>query len=148
MPVPPTGSPENPILAAGILLWQRQAEGPRLLLLRNARHQSWGFAKGHLKSGEDAVAAALRETREETGVALEAQDLLPDFADTSIYKVKRGLKRVFLFLAANPSPEVQLSKEHDDCGWFDQEDGLAKLEQQALRRTLIRAFVRLDTPSS
>ena len=144
MAVPPTGSPENPILAAGVLLWQHQEDGPKLLLLRNTRHQTWGFAKGHLEPMEDAVTAALRETLEETGVSLQSQDLLEDFADTSIYEVKRGFKRVFHFLAAQPSPKINLSSEHDDCGWFSREQALAKLEHQALRRTVIRAFERLQ----
>jgi hypothetical protein len=35
-----------------VVIWKPAPEGPRWLLLRNAREGHWGFAKGHLEPGE------------------------------------------------------------------------------------------------
>ena len=62
------------IAAAGIVLWRRRPDGPELLLAhlggpffaRKDAH-AWTVPKGLLEPGEDALAAACREWREETG---------------------------------------------------------------------------------
>jgi len=52
--------------AAGIVVLRRAEGNWRLLLLRAFRN--WDFPKGRIEAGEDLLAAALRETREETGL--------------------------------------------------------------------------------
>jgi len=146
---PPRGTPENPVLAAGVLLWRAGSAGPEFLLLRSARHGTWGFPKGHVDPGEEPVAAALRELAEETGIRLRPEDLRPDFADTCIYQVPgRGhWKRVVHYLAAAPvAGEARLSPEHDAAGWYGEPAALERLQHQEQRRTLIRAAARLGTP--
>jgi 8-oxo-dGTP diphosphatase len=132
-------------------LWSGSASSPRFLLLRNARHGTWSFAKGHLEPGEDLFAGALREVKEETGVVLEPSDLDLTFSDTSIYRPGGGdWKRVVYFLAIPPIAEdgLQVSSEHQDFAWLSEEDALARLQFSDLRRTLIRAVTRLaDRPA-
>ena len=72
--------------AAGYIVYVAEATGPRFLLLRNARHHTWGFPKGKLENGEDARAGALRELREETAIAKIQPDA--DFAAESVYELK------------------------------------------------------------
>lgn len=155
----PLGTPEDPVLAAGVLLWRNAASEERgaceFLLLRNARHGTWGFPKGHLEPGEDVRAAALREVQEETGIALRETDLAPDFADTCIYQVPakdrrpeksgQGWKRVVHFLARAPEEGrgFRRSEEHDQAGWFGEHEALARLTHDSSRRALIRAAERL-----
>ena len=56
-------------VSAGGIVFRRDADGtPRFLLIKDS-YQHWGFPKGHLESGESPVVAAMRETREETGLA-------------------------------------------------------------------------------
>jgi 8-oxo-dGTP pyrophosphatase MutT (NUDIX family) len=141
------GEPDT--VAAGVLLWRGSAAAPRFLLLRNARHGTWGFAKGHLEPGEDLLGGALRETREETGLRLAAADLVPGFADASHYRTPAGaLKRVVLFLAAAPAPETGFlrSSEHDAHDWPDHAAALALLKHEEAKRALIRAAVQLARP--
>ena len=133
-------------MAAGVLLWSGSAEAPAFLALRNARHGGWGFAKGHLEPGEDLIAGALRECREETGLRLSAGDLLPGFADASHYLTPQGRrKRVVMFLAAQPCAAAALvrSREHDASEWWPPADAVARLPFEELRRCVVRAAERL-----
>jgi 8-oxo-dGTP pyrophosphatase MutT (NUDIX family) len=133
-------------LAAGVVLWRGRAQAPEFLLLRNARHGSWGFVKGHLEAGEAPLAGALRECREETGVRLQESDLVKDFADASHYVLPQGkLKRVVMFLCARALSEADLrrSTEHDAHEWLPSAKALTQVAHEELRRTLVRATVRL-----
>jgi len=148
-PSPDLGRAENPVLAAGVLLWSGSTDSPHFLLLQNARHQTWSFAKGHLEAGEDLLAGACREVAEETGIVLTPSELLAQFADSHLYQVQPRKsptgdlvwKRVVMFLAAHPVAEEDftLSAEHQDFTWLPVEQAVAKLEHDALRRSLWRA---------
>jgi 8-oxo-dGTP pyrophosphatase MutT (NUDIX family) len=142
------GSPANPVLAAGVVLWRASVDGPEFLLLKNSCHGTWSFAKGHLEAGEALTTGALREVAEETGVALQVSDLVPDFADTSIYQPggpEGGFKRVVYYLATKPieTEQVQLSKEHAELCWLEERGAMQQLEHQDLKRTIARAALRL-----
>jgi 8-oxo-dGTP pyrophosphatase MutT (NUDIX family) len=137
---------ESVAMAAGVLLWSGSAESPRFLALRNARHGGWGFAKGHLEPGEDLIAGALRECREETGLRLAAADLLPGFADASHYLTPQGRrKRVVMFLAARPcaTSAPARSREHDTSEWWTPAEAIERLPFEELRRCVVRATERL-----
>src|ERR1019366_6443348 len=55
-------------VSAGGVVFRRDPDGsPRFLLIKDS-YQHWGFPKGHLEDGESPVVAAVRETREETGL--------------------------------------------------------------------------------
>lgn len=69
--------------SAGVMLYHRDADGVRVLLVhpggpfwRNKDIGAWQIPKGQIEPGEDSEAAARREVREELGVALEGP-LLP-----------------------------------------------------------------------
>lgn len=133
-------------LAAGVLLWRGRAGAPEFLLLRNARHGTWGFAKGHLESGENLLSGALRECREETGVRLAEADLVPGFADASSYPLPQGRrKQVVMFLAGRAIADADLARsgEHDAHQWLPAPAALEQLAHDELRRTVVRAAVRL-----
>lgn len=56
-------------VSAGGIVFRRNAEGvPHFLLIRDS-YRHWGFPKGHLEDEETPAEAAIRETREETGLA-------------------------------------------------------------------------------
>jgi 8-oxo-dGTP pyrophosphatase MutT (NUDIX family) len=142
------GSAANPVLAAGVILWRAGADGPEFLLLRNRRHGTWSFAKGHLEAGERLADGALREVLEETGYRLERSDLVEGFADTSIYQPepRTGLyKRVVYLLAADAvaAEQLRLSAEHADSTWLDEDAAMRLLPHQDLKRTVARSALRL-----
>lgn len=133
------------------MLWSGSAADPSFLLLRNARHGSWGLPKGHADPGEDLLTTALREVEEETGIALTAVRLHDHFADTHLYQPKpETWKRTVNFLATEPiDPDsFARSTEHDAHAWLKIDDAIALCQHDALRRTLRRAATTLSqTPS-
>jgi 8-oxo-dGTP pyrophosphatase MutT (NUDIX family) len=57
-------TPRSQRLSAGVVVVRRTDEGWRFLLLRAFNH--WDFPKGMVEPGEEPLAAALREVREES----------------------------------------------------------------------------------
>ncbi len=60
-------------LSCGVVIVNDAAE---LLLCHVTGHDHWDLPKGGITAGETPLQAALRETREETGLALDADALL------------------------------------------------------------------------
>jgi len=57
---------EKMTLSAGIVVVRKEEDGWKYLFLRAFRN--WDFPKGEMEPGESPLQAALRETREETGI--------------------------------------------------------------------------------
>jgi 8-oxo-dGTP pyrophosphatase MutT (NUDIX family) len=115
-------------LAAGVIPVRREAGGWRILVLR--AYRNWDFPKGMLEPGEEPLAAARRETAEETGL----RDL--EFAFGEGYKetlAYAGGKVARYYLAETQEEEIDLPispelgrPEHHEWRWvtFDEAEGL------------------------
>jgi 8-oxo-dGTP pyrophosphatase MutT (NUDIX family) len=57
-------TPRIPRVSAGVVVVRQSEEGWRFLLLRAFNH--WDFPKGMVEPGEEPLAAAIREVREES----------------------------------------------------------------------------------
>jgi 8-oxo-dGTP pyrophosphatase MutT (NUDIX family) len=55
-------------VSSGGIVFRRDPDGAARFLLIKDSYQHWGFPKGHLEDGESPADAAMRETREETGL--------------------------------------------------------------------------------
>ncbi|MER5712401.1 NUDIX hydrolase [Streptomyces sp. NPDC002122] len=66
-----TTADRDPILAAGCVLWRPaiSGHGIEVAVVYRPKWDDWSHPKGKLKRGETARAAAVREVREETGMA-------------------------------------------------------------------------------
>ncbi len=113
--------------AAGCIVYRDDAAPPRMLLIRD-QYGRWTVPKGHLEDGEDAVAAALRETQEETGVVGELGASLGEIRYTvTTRKGRLYEKRVAFFLLRATSYELTLQAEEgiDAASWLTLDEALA-----------------------
>jgi len=105
--------------SAGVVVVRREAGDWRVLVLR--AYRNWDFPKGLIEPGEAPLAAAIRETREETGIVDLVFRWGEDYRDTQPYarnKVARyylaETHTVQLTLPVNP----ELGKaEHHEYRW-------------------------------
>jgi 8-oxo-dGTP pyrophosphatase MutT (NUDIX family) len=108
-------------LSAGVVVVRETDGSARLLLLR--AYRDWDFPKGQVEPGEEALAAAIRETREEAGIDDLEFPWGHDYVEIGPYargKIARyylGRTRAErLTLPANP---VLGRPEHHEYRWVD-----------------------------
>ena len=139
-----TGARSNSIVASGIILYTIENNQIHFLLLKNATHKAWGFAKGCTKKNEKIINAAIREVQEETNLALKIEDLDSGFCDYSSYLLpkSKGKKECVLFLCKKSiAPnEFKCSNEHEAHTWASLKEAIKLLNENELKRTIIRAY--------
>src|SRR3989344_8413513 len=96
-------------ISAGIIVYRRTEDGLRFLILY-LRGSYWNFPKGKIESEEKSLAAALRETREETGLSAHDLRVEKNFKTYERFFFRREGQRVFkiviLYLAETRNPRV------------------------------------------
>ncbi|MFJ9829109.1 NUDIX hydrolase [Streptomyces sp. NPDC101160] len=119
-------SPE-PVLAAGAVLWRPAArgEGVEIAVIFRPKWADWSHPKGKLKQGENAQAAAVREVREETGMACALGIELP----TVSYQVQGRAKEVRYWAAEATSGSFEPNREVTRLRWASPEGARALLTQ-------------------
>lgn len=106
-------------LSSGVVVVRETPEGWRFLLLRAFNH--WDFPKGMVEEGEEPLAAAIREVREESLIGDLSFDWGIEFVETGPYS--RG-KIARYYLASTRTVEVTLPvieqlgrAEHNEYRW-------------------------------
>jgi len=85
-----------------------------VLVVHRPRFDDWSLPKGKCKPGEDDLACALREVREETGLECEAGEELP----STEYRDDRGRRKVVRYWAMRPSSGAfEPHDEVDEVSW-------------------------------
>jgi bis(5'-nucleosidyl)-tetraphosphatase len=123
--------------AAGVVIFRAGSSGHRVLLLR--AYRNWDLPKGRLEPSETPFEAALREVREETGLA----DLQFCWGEESIEtEPYAGGKVVRFYAARSDAGEVSLPinpalgrAEHHEFRWVSPEEALT-LTVPRLQRVL------------
>jgi 8-oxo-dGTP pyrophosphatase MutT (NUDIX family) len=117
-----------PPRAAGVVVFRRTGRGLYFLVLR--AYNNWDFPKGLVEPGEDQLACARRELKEETGLAGVEFPFGDEFKETLPYS---GNKVARYYLGETEEVEIELpvSKElgrpeHHEYRWvtFDEAEDL------------------------
>jgi len=128
-------------ISAGGIVFRRGPGGVRFLLIRDS-YRNWGFPKGHLEAGESPDAAALREVREETGLAalalhapVEVIDWHFRFRGQLVHKVCH----FYLIEASLGTPRPLRKEGITACKWLAFDEATALVSYQNARDVLSRA---------
>ena len=104
--------------SAGAFVYRKGASSIELLLLKRKGTDAYDLPKGHIEKGENAVQAAVREIKEETGLNAT---FLPYFQTSTHYiftrKKVRISKNVKFFISRTQSSKVTISEEHKGYKW-------------------------------
>jgi 8-oxo-dGTP diphosphatase len=101
--------------AAGGLVWRDSGGGREVLLVHRPKYDDWSLPKGKLEPGEHALAAAVREVAEETGLRVRLGRALPPVR----YQVKDQPKRVDYWVATPDGQQAEFrpTSEVDQIAW-------------------------------
>ena len=113
-----------PPRAAGAVVFRRTPHGVRLLLLR--AYKNWDFPKGLVEAGEDPLACARREVREETGLPEVEFPFADEFKETLPY-ANRKVARYYLAETEEEKIRLPVSPElgrpeHHEFRWVNFEE--------------------------
>jgi 8-oxo-dGTP pyrophosphatase MutT (NUDIX family) len=139
----------KPRRSAGVAVVRETADGARFLLLR--AYKNWDFPKGIVGAGEEPLAAAIRETREETGIADLDFAWGTDYVETPPYA---GGKIARYFVARTRVAKITLPvnaalgrAEHHEHRWVDLTEALA-LTVPRLQRVVAWAAGKVMTAAT
>ena len=135
-------------------MFRKTDEGAKFLLLYR-RGSYWNFPKGKFEEGENSLAAAMRETEEETGIKHADLRIIKDFRAYEHFTFRSGKERihdtVILYLAETKQFHVTLApREHSGFAWFLFQDAMKVLgKYQGTKHALKKAydFIRRQSAS-
>jgi ADP-ribose pyrophosphatase YjhB (NUDIX family) len=131
--------------SAGGVIYRWRDETPYILLIRNG-HRQWGLPKGHLEAGETPARAALREVKEETGLAdLVLGPALPtiDWFFRAHGRLIHKYCHFYLIEAPTGDPEPQRDEGITACSWVPLREALEQISYENARVVLLRAATEL-----
>ena len=127
--------------SAGGVVFRIDAGQPLFLLIRDS-YKNWGFPKGHIETGEQPEAAALREVREEAGLddlavrgSIDTIDWFFRFRGQLIHKSCH----FYLMESVESSTCPQRNEGITACRWIAFEEAEALISYANAREVLRRA---------
>ncbi|TJZ52816.1 NUDIX hydrolase [Streptomyces piniterrae] len=130
--------PQKRIRAAGCVLWRRASseDGLEIGLVHRPKYDDWSHPKGKLKRGEDALAGAVREVAEETGMDCRPGAPLP----TAAYLANGRPKQVRYWAAEAVGGAFTPNAEVDRLEWLSPADARDRLTHER-DRSLVGALL-------
>ncbi len=138
--------------SAGVIVYYPGQHGTEFLLIYAKATNYWGFPKGKLENNETKQQAAIRETKEETGLDVK---LVAPFEHTISYffrdkKATLIKKTVYFYVGRAPNKQIVLSREHDEFVWLPYAEARSKItydnDSEAFERAV--AFLKSEQLNS
>ncbi len=130
--------------SCGAVVFTRTPDGLKYVIIRSLSG-FYGLPKGHVEAGESEEQTALREVREETGLAVR---LLPGFRETDEYPLPGGggaTKEIVYFLGEYEAQTIRpLASELQDASLMSFDEAMSRLRFAGVRRVLTSANARLS----
>lgn len=146
MTTPENQKADEPVLAAGAVLWQPDPDSgdPRVAVVHRPRYDDWSLPKGKLDPGETEPVAAVREIFEETGQRAHLGRRL----GTVGYPIPNGIKIVHYWVARSHGGDFVPGDEVDQLVWLPTREASKRLTYRADRKMVTRfAKMPADTQS-
>ncbi len=128
-------------VSAGGVVFRRSADGVRVLLIRDS-YKNWGFPKGHLEDDESPDDAAMREVREETGLAgltLKSPVQVIDWHFRFRGRLVHKVCHFYLIEAASGHPRPLRKEGITACKWLAFDEAATLVSYANARSVLARA---------
>lgn len=123
--------------SAGTVLFIEESK-EKLFLLLHYPTGHWDFVKGKIENNESLEQAAIRETKEETGIT--DIEFIKGFKEKIEYSFKFNgdivQKEVIFFLAKTNTKQVKISDEHLDYVWLNFNNALNKITYENAKNIL------------
>ncbi|HET7686978.1 MAG TPA: NUDIX hydrolase [Candidatus Limnocylindria bacterium] len=127
------------VSAGGVV--HRSREGRlEIILVHRRQPRLWALPKGTPDAGETIVETAIRETREETGLAVDAEDRIDSISYFFVRGQTRFHKTVHFFLMRPIGGAIEEhDHEFDEVRWVQVEEALELLTHATERAVVERA---------
>jgi len=164
--------PEVEDKSCGVIALHKRPDGVvvvALLLLKSKDGNAWGFPKGHPDPGEDDLAAANREFREETGIDVSSQIVAgafhdeaytfvyhlhsdawkrhPDYPDPSKrpFCIIHKIVRYFVAVVSSTTDFQVQPAEVEEGRWVPVDEALVLLESEGSRSEVLRSTLAIPS---
>ncbi|MFL6351034.1 MAG: NUDIX hydrolase [Bryobacteraceae bacterium] len=131
------------IQAAGGLVIREAPDGMELILVHRKQYDDWSLPKGKVEPGEEALHAAIREVREETGCEVDCEG----FAGETRYEV-RGVPKVVQFWRMRLVSQERLDANDEiaETVWLRVPAAMARMSYESERGLVARSLAIQNTP--
>ncbi len=110
----------NKETSIGAVVFRKEENKLKFLILKRMDNSIWEFPKGHLEGNETELSTLKRELNEELGI--KHCKLIDNFREVISYISSRGLMREFIFYLVELSENIKKSKEHVEYKWITVEE--------------------------
>ncbi|MDF2651720.1 MAG: ADP-ribose pyrophosphatase [Paenibacillus sp.] len=118
-------SPKHTVTAATVVLNHENK-----ILLINGPKRGWEIPGGRVEEGESLFSAAIRETKEETGIDIEIIKFC------GIFQNVKGSICSTLFLGRPVGGKFQTSDESDEIGYYSIEEAMKKITWETFQEQI------------